>query len=124
MIAVLDYGSQYCHLVARRIRSLGVYAEIFPNTTTSAELKKKRVEGVILSGGPRSVYENNAPTVDKSILSMGVPILGVCYGHQLLAHVLGGKVVPSSKEYGKETFAKTNDSRLLQGLGKKEQVWM
>ncbi len=124
LIAVLDYGSQYCHLVARRIRALGVYAEIFPNTTTAAVLKNKKAEGIILSGGPRSVYENGAPTVDKGIFSLGVPILGLCYGHQLLAHVLGGKVVPSSKEYGKETFIATKKSRLLNGLGKKEQVWM
>ncbi len=124
MIAVLDYGSQFSHLIARRIRSLGVYAEIFPNTITAAELKKKKVGGVILSGGPRSVYENNAPTVDKSMLSIGVPMLGVCYGHQLLAHVLGGKVIPSSKEYGKEAFTALKKSRLLQGLEKKEQVWM
>ncbi len=124
MIAVLDYGSQYCHLAARRIRALGVYAEIFPNTTTAAVLKNKRVEGIILSGGPRSVYENDAPTIDKSILAMGVPILGLCYGHQLLAHALGGKVVPSSKEYGKETLTITKKSVLLQSLGKEEQVWM
>ncbi len=124
MIAVLDYGSQYCHLVARRIRALGVYAEIFPNSTKASELRNKKAEGVILSGGPRSVYENNAPTVDKGIFSLGVPILGLCYGHQLLAHVLGGKVVPSSKEYGKEILTVLTKSRLLNGLAKKEQVWM
>ena len=124
MIAVLDYGSQYCHLVARRIRALGVYAEIFPNTVTDAELKARKVEGIILSGGPRSVYENNAPTIDKRIFSLRVPILGVCYGHHLLAHVLGGKVVYGSKEYGKEIFTVAKKTRLLNGLGKKEQVWM
>ena len=124
MIAILDYGSQYCHLVARRIRSLGVYAEIFPNNVTAAALRNKRVEGIILSGGPRSVYENNAPTIDKEIFSLGIPILGVCYGHQLLAHALEGKVIPSSKEYGKETLTIIAKSRLLQSLGKKEQVWM
>ncbi|MBI2176017.1 glutamine-hydrolyzing GMP synthase [Candidatus Woesearchaeota archaeon] len=124
MIAVLDYGSQFAHLIARRIRSLGVYAEIFPNTTPSSVLKNKKVEGIILSGGPRSVYENNAPTIDKRIFTLGVPVLGLCYGHQLLAHTLGGKVVPSSKEYGKETLTVAGKSRLLQGLGKKEQVWM
>src|SRR3989338_8474403 len=90
MIAVIDFGSQFAHLIARRIRSLGVYAEIFPNTSTAAELRKKRVEGIILSGGPRSVYENNSPSIDKGIFSIGVPVLGICYGHQLLAHVMGG----------------------------------
>ncbi|MBI3036383.1 glutamine-hydrolyzing GMP synthase [Candidatus Woesearchaeota archaeon] len=124
MIAVVDYGSQFAHLIARRIRSLGVYAEIFQNTTKAAELKNRKVEGIILSGGPRSVYENNAPTIDKGILNLGVPVLGVCYGHQLLAHVLGGKVVPSSKEYGKEILVTAGKTRLLQSLGKKEQVWM
>ncbi len=124
MIAVLDYGSQFAHLLARRIRTLGVYTEIFPSTITAASLKNKKVEGLILSGGPRSVYENNAPTIDKSIFALGLPIIGVCYGHQLLAHALGGKVVPSSKEYGKETLSVLKKSRLLQSLGKKEQVWM
>jgi GMP synthase (glutamine-hydrolysing) len=123
MIAVLDYGSQYCHLVARRIRSLKVYAEIFPNITKAGELKG-RVDGIILSGGPRSVYENDAPTIDKNILNLGIPILGLCYGHQLLAHVLGGKVVPSSKEYGKEMFTSIKNSALLQGLSRNEPVWM
>jgi len=124
MIAVIDFGSQFAHLIARRIRTLGVYSEIFPNTTTAAELKGKKVEGIILSGGPRSVYENDAPTVDKSIFGMGIPILGLCYGHQLIAHILGGKVVPSSKEYGKEIFTVSKKLPLLQGLSAKEQVWM
>lgn len=124
MIAVLDYGSQYCHLVARRIRSLGVYAEIFPNSVAASELKNKKVQGIILSGGPRSVYENNAPSLDPEILRMDIPILGICYGHQLLAHSLGGKVVPSSKEYGKETLTILKRSRLFKGLDKKEQAWM
>ena len=124
MIIVIDYGSQFAHLIARRIRQLGVYTEILPFSSKIEEIKKRRPEGIILSGGPRSVYENNAPTIDKAIFSLGVPILGVCYGHQLLAHVLGGKVVPSSKEYGKELFTATAKPRLLAGLGKKEQVWM
>lgn len=124
MIAVLDYGGQYAHLIARRVRTLGVYSEIFFNNTTAADLRKKNVEGIILSGGPRSVYENNSPTVDKRIFSLGVPVLGLCYGHQLIAHALGGKVVPSSKEYGKEFLTVIKKSRLLEGLAKKEQVWM
>jgi GMP synthase (glutamine-hydrolysing) len=125
MIVVLDYGSQYCHLLARRIRALGVYAEILPNNTKVEDIRKlENVEGVILSGGPNSVYEENAPSFDKAILELGVPVLGVCYGHQLLAHVLGGKVVQSSKEYGKEVFNVTTSIRLLDGLGTNEQVWM
>ena len=126
MLAVLDYGGQYCDLIARRIRALGVYAEVFPNTTTATDFKKtkNKVEGLILSGGPKSVYENNAPTIEKSALTMGVPVLGICYGHQLLAHILGGKVVPSRREYGKEVFATAKNSRLLRGLAREEQVWM
>ncbi len=124
MIAVLDYGGQYAHLIARRVRTLGVYSEIFLNNITAADLRGRKVEGVILSGGPRSVYEKDAPTVDRTILELGIPILGLCYGHQLLAHTTGGKVVPSSKEYGKEILQVAKKSRLLDGLGSKEQVWM
>ncbi len=122
MILVVDMGSQFAHLIARRIRALGVYAEIVLPTITAAELKSKKPEGIILSGGPRSVYEKDAFTIDKRILERGVPVLGICYGHQLIAHLLGGKVERASKEYGKEMLD-AKESRLLKGLGRKEQVW-
>jgi len=125
MIAVLDFGSQYTHLITRRIRSLEVSAEIFETDVTPETLKTKGVSGIILSGGPNSVYDKNAPEFDKKILELGIPVLGVCYGHQLIAYVLDGEVKPGkSREYG-EKILDVNDQNtpLLKGLEKKEQVW-
>ncbi len=122
MILVFDFGGQYVHLIARRIRALGTYAEIVLPTITPEGVKKLKPDGIILSGGPRSVYEKDAFTIDKRILEMGIPVLGICYGHQLIAHLLGGKVEKASKEYGKETLS-AGESRILKGLGKREQVW-
>ncbi len=122
MILIVDLGSQFAHLIARRIRALGTYAEIVLPTITEAEARKMKPEGIILSGGPRSVYEKDAFTIDKRILELGIPVLGICYGHQLIAHLLGGKVEKASKEYGKEILS-ARESRILKGLGKKEQVW-
>ncbi len=122
MILIADMGSQFAHLIARRIRALGTYAEIVLPTITAAEVKIKKPEGIILSGGPRSVYEKDAFKIEEKILELGIPVLGICYGHQLIAHMLGGKVEKASKEYGKETL-NVKESRILKGLGKKEQVW-
>ncbi len=122
MMLVVDMGGQYCHLIARRIRALGVYAEIVLPTITPAEVKKMKPDGIILSGGPKSVYEKGAFTIDKKVLELGIPVLGICYGHQLIAHLLGGKVEKASKEYGKEMLA-ARASRILKGLGNREQVW-
>ncbi|MBI2137234.1 glutamine-hydrolyzing GMP synthase [Candidatus Woesearchaeota archaeon] len=122
MITVIDFGGQYAHLIARRIRQLGVYAEIKEPTIKAEEIRKTETEGIILSGGPKSVYEKNAFTIDKKLLELGVPVLGICYGHQLIAHLLGGKVVSANKEYGKETL-QTGKSELLKGLASREQVW-
>lgn len=122
MILVVDFGGQYAHLIARRIRALGVYAEIATPAVKAAEVERKAPEGIILSGGPRSVYEKDGFTLEKKILQMGIPTLGICYGHQLLAHLLGGKVVPGSKEYGKEILA-AKKSAILKGMGSREQVW-
>jgi len=122
MILVIDFGAQYAHLIVRRIRSLGVYSELAPYNIKDSEIKKLNPEGIILSGGPRSVYEKDAITIDKKILDLGVPILGICYGQQLLAHVLGGKVIRATKEYGKETL-EARKSDLFKGLGNSEQVW-
>ena len=123
MIIIIDMGGQYSHLIARRIRNLGVYAELAPPTTPIKEIKKKRPEGIIISGGPKSVYSNDGYKIKKAILNLNVPTLGICYGHQLLAQMLGGKVVPGSKEYGRETLTQTSKSKILKGLDKKEQVW-
>ncbi len=124
MILIIDFGSQVSHLIARRVRQLGVYSEILPWTESIRNIKSKSPDGIILSGGPRSVYEKNAPTISREIFSLGIPVLGICYGHQLVAHVLGGKVVSSSKEYGKELFTVKKASSVLKGLGRDEQVWM
>ena len=101
-IAILDYGSQYTQLIARRIREREVYSEIIRCDTTAADLAAHPPAGVILSGGPNSVFEEGAPTVDPAIFEMGVPVLGICYGMQLMSQTLGGKVVPGAeREYGK-----------------------
>ena len=99
MIVVIDFGSQTSHLIARRIKELGVPVSIItPNKIASLRLQEP--QGIILSGGPSSVYEDGAPTIDPSIFSMGIPILGICYGLQLMAHLNGGKVEQGRKEYG------------------------
>lgn len=124
MIAVLDFGSQYTHLITRRIRELGVYGEIFKHNVSSQTLKRKNIEGIILSGGPNSVYEKNAPKINEEIFNLTVPILGICYGHQLLANVLGGEVKAGNvREYGEENIAIKKSNRLFDGLEKKERVW-
>src|SRR5438105_12193027 len=92
-IAILDFGSQYTQLIARRVRDSRVYCEIFPHDVTLEELRARNVIGVILSGGPASVYEPDAPDIDPSILAGQMPVLGICYGMQLMAHVLGADVV-------------------------------
>ena len=103
-IAVLDAGGQYCHLLARRVREVGVQSHVLPIDTSAGQLAG--ISGIIISGGPRSVTESGSPRIDPSILSMGVPILGICYGHQLLAATMpGGAVKPSySREYGLATL--------------------
>ena len=101
-ITVLDAGGQYCHLIARKVRDLGVYAEVRPSETPAAELAGRK--GIIISGGPSSVYEAGSPTVDPAVLATGQCVLGICYGQQLIAHLLGGTVRKGDKgEYG---FAK------------------
>ena len=91
-IVILDFGSQYTQLIARRLRELQVYSEIVPPTTTVAALKARAPRGIVLSGGPDSVYEKEAPRVDRRVFEIGVPVLGICYGMQVMSHVLGGEV--------------------------------
>lgn len=122
-IAVIDFGSQYAHLIANRVRRLGVFAEILLPDEAIAKLKYYK--GIILSGGPQSVYERHAPTIDKRIFSLGIPILGLCYGHQLIAHLLGGKVSPgNTKEYGLAKLTVIKKLGILKGVPKTAQVWM
>ncbi len=127
-IAILDFGSQYTHLIATRIRRLGVYSEILDPTSASAEALKA-YKGIILSGGPASVYEAGSPTVDPEVFALGIPVLGVCYGHQLLTHLLGGTVEPGEgqgREFGKAEITIQKNEGLFAGFepGDKTQVWM
>jgi len=128
-ILVLDFGGQYCHLIGRRVREQGVYSEIVAHDISPEEVKalneKFNVKGLILSGGPSSVYEPNAPKLDPRILDMNLPILGLCYGHQLLAQLANGKVEPAAcKEYGIAQVAIDKPVGVLEGLSEKEKVWM
>ena len=100
-VLVVDFGAQYAQLIARRVREARVYSEIVPHSISAAEVKAKAPAAIILSGGPSSVYEDGSPQLDRAILDLGVPILGICYGFQTLANLLGGKVDKTGKrEYG------------------------
>ena len=124
-MAVLDFGSQYTQLIARRIREQNVYSEILPHTITAGELKLKNVPAIILSGGPSSVYDKNAPQVDPSILSMGIPVLGICYGLQLMITQNGGNVTHKGQgEYGFAEIHKVDESPLFKNIENETQVWM
>ena len=125
-IAVLDYGGQYVQLIARRVRESHVYCEIFPHDVTADELTARGVIGVILSGGPASVYEADAPLVDPAILDGRFPVLGICYGMHLMAHLLpGGLVVAEGKrEFGPATLHVSDRSAIFDGLGEAERAWM
>jgi len=125
LIAVLDFGAQYAMLIARRVRECNVYCEILPHNITAAELKKMKVKGIILSGGPASVYEKNAPTLDRTIWKSGIPVLGICYGTQLMAKDLGGSVKAEKKrEYGKTELFIDDETNIFAGLPKQIICWM
>lgn len=122
-IAILDFGSQYMHLIARNIREMNVLAKIYPHDALATELKN--ASGIIFSGGPQAVYAKNSISVDPKILELGVPILGICYGHQLLAHMLGGKVkLGKVKEYGSAKLKLQGKSMLFENVKKNTGVWM
>lgn len=125
-IIVLDFGGQYCHLISRRIRDLGVFAEVWPPDVLENKIKDdKEIKGIILSGGALSVYEKNAPEFNKEILRLSIPVLGICYGHQLIAHLMGGKVISGkSGEYGLSELEISKNAGILSGLTKKTNVWM
>lgn len=125
MIVVLDFGGQYNQLIARRIRDLGVYSELHPNTITAEEIKKMNPKGIIFSGGPNSAYVEGAPKCDEAIYDLGVPILGICYGMQLMTQHFGGKVEAAEhREYGKAAIKIENPSKLYDGLPLEQTVWM
>jgi GMP synthase (glutamine-hydrolysing) len=128
-ILVLDFGGQYCHLIGRRVREHGVYSEIVPHDISPEEVaalnQKFNVKGLILSGGPSSVYEPNAPKLEPRILDVDLPILGLCYGHQLLAQITSGEVQPATcKEYGIAKVSIDKPVGILEGLSDSEKVWM
>ena len=124
-ILVLDFGSQYTQLIARRIREFKVYSEILPYNAPMDKIKSYKPKGIVLSGGPSSVYDKDAPLPSSEIFELGVPILGICYGMQSMAHMLGGKVAGSQKrEYGRAEINHDDDSGLFIGLPKRFQVWM
>lgn len=125
MILVVDFGSQTTHLIARRVKELGSGVEIVTPQKALAAIKKIKPQGIVLSGGPSSVYEKQAPTIDKAIFEQHIPILGICYGLQLTAHLLGGKVVPGTKEYGPAMLQMANSKwQIGKDLPKKSTVWM
>ena len=125
MIIILNFGGQTCHLIARRIRDLGIFCEILPCDISLKEIGKLKPDGIILSGGPASVYEHNAPAMDKKILDLGIPVLGICYGLQLIAKYENGTVLSGKlREFGKKILYVKKNGKLLKGLSKKEQVWM
>lgn len=124
-VIIIDYGSQVTQLIARRVRELGVYSEIHPCQVKAEKIKALQPDAVILSGGPASVGEKDAPTLDMGLLEIGVPVLGICYGMQLLAHNLGGELSQSeNREYGPAELELCDTSVLWQGLGKTSRVWM
>lgn len=125
LIVVLDFGAQYSMLIARRVRECNVYSELLPYNTPLEELQKKDVKGIILSGGPSSVYEKDAPKLDPRILTSGIPILGICYGMQLMAKELGGEVKgEQSREYGKTQLIIDDHTNLFAGLNSEITSWM
>lgn len=123
-VVIVDFGSQYTHLISRRIRELGVYSEIVSPNKVLELIKMQRPKAIILSGGPRSVYEDSAPTIDSKVLELEIPILGICYGHQLLAKLIGGEIRKSKGEYGKTILEIMITNTIFEGLSKKETVWM
>jgi GMP synthase (glutamine-hydrolysing) len=124
-VLVLDFGAQYAQLIARRVREAHVHSEIVAREISAAEVKERHPVGLILSGGPASVYADDAYRMDPEILDLGIPVLGICYGHQLMADIAGGEVSNTGTgEYGKSDLQVNGDSFLLAGLPREQTVWM
>ena len=125
VIPILDFGSQYAQLIARRVREAGVYSELVRPDISLDELRKMNPKGLILSGGPSSVYEPNAPRCDPKLFELGVPVLGICYGMQIGAQLLGGQVKPAAaREYGRAKLQIVAEDPLTKGLPRETTVWM
>ena len=124
-VVVLDYGGQYSQLIARRVRECGVFSELLPHHVGAAEVARRKPKGLILSGGPASVYAPNAPKLDRELLELGIPVLGICYGMQLLAHELGGRVESAEVgEYGRSELTIREPGVLFAGLPDQQPCWM
>lgn len=125
MVVVLDFGSQYNQLITRRIREFGVYSELHPHTLTAEQIKAMNPKGIIFSGGPNSVYDENAFRCDDAIFDLGIPVLGICYGMQLMTKHFGGKVEPAKhREYGKAKIEILSPSKLFENQPSEQVVWM
>lgn len=124
-ILVLDFGAQYAQLIARRVREARVYSEIVPHDISAEHVRQRGASGLILSGGPASVYAQDAPRCDEEIFRLGIPVLGICYGLQLACQAFGGEVTPAtSREYGRRSMEVTDHANLFHGLGQSLTVWM
>ena len=128
MIYIVDFGSQVTQLIARRVREANVYCEIVSNKNLLLKIKDKEPTGIIFSGGPASVHKSHTPKIDQKIFSLNIPILGICYGMQLIVHQLGGKVeISKRREFGKTLITHKSKSKLFHGLklkNKQHFVWM
>ncbi|HEY5343601.1 MAG TPA: glutamine-hydrolyzing GMP synthase [Solirubrobacteraceae bacterium] len=124
-IVVLDYGGQYSQLIARRVRDCGVFSELLPSHTPLEQIERRKPRGIILSGGPASVYAEGAPRLERGLLELGVPVMGICYGMQLLVHELGGKVEEAEVgEFGRSDLTVTESGTLLKGMPREQTCWM
>jgi len=123
-VVVLDFGSQYSHLICRRIREFSAHAELVPYNISLDDLRKMEPRGIIFSGGPSSVYDSSSPIPENEIFKMKLPILGICYGHQLIVNNFGGKVKHANREYGSSLLTIDNNSDLLSGIGDSVRAWM
>ena len=124
-VIILDFGGQYNQLIARRVRECNVFCEVLPYNISLERIKEIQPKGIIFTGGPASVYEEDSPTLDKGIFDLGIPILGICYGAQLMNYLLGGKVSKAPvREYGKTEVTVNNDSKLFRNVSSKTIVWM
>ena len=124
-VLILDFGGQYNQVIARRVRELGVYCEVYSYTKALDIISEKKPDGIIFTGGPNGVYSDDAPKVDFSIFEMNIPILGICYGAQMMVHMLGGQVkVADISEYGKTNTKFNSDSLLFEGLSDESITWM
>src|ERR1035438_6070449 len=124
-IVVLDYGGQYSQLIARRVRDCGVFSELLPHHVPLEEIARRKPRGIILSGGPASVYAEGAPSLEHGLLELGVPVMGICYGMQLLVHALGGRVEQAEGgEVGRPDLHVSDAGVLLKGMPREQTCWM